>query len=117
MRRSHANASDAPRAGGDAVDRRDHRLAHRPDRPDDRVVALAHLDVERRRVGLFALGEVLPGTERSSRPGQDHGAHRAIGRQRLERLAQRDLHRDGQRVEGLRPVQGECRDGSVDIDA
>ena len=67
-------------AGGDAVDRADDRLVERAHRPDERVVALAELDVERRRVGLEPLLEVLAGTERPAGAGQDDGPDRRVAR-------------------------------------
>ena len=54
-------------AGRHAVDGRDHRLAHGAEGPDDRVVALAELLIERRGVGSLPLRQVLAGTERATR--------------------------------------------------
>ena len=75
------------------------------------------LPPERRGVGLLPFRQVLAGTERTTSTGQDHGPHGAVSRDRLERLAQRDLHRGRQRIERLRPVKGQRRDRACDLDA
>ncbi len=78
MRRSQAKASDGPGPGGDPVDGREHRLGQPAHREDDRVVALADLDVERCRVRREPLPEVLAGAERAARAGEDDGADGGI---------------------------------------
>ena len=104
-------------AGRDAVDRPDDRLVERAHRADDRVVALAQLDGERRGVGLEPLLEVLAGAERAARhrSGRRPGS---TGRARSRRKArqQLDLHRDGQRVERLGPVERDGRDRVGDVE-
>ena len=59
-----------PGPGRDAVDRADDRLVEGAHRADDRVVALAELDGERRGVGLEPLLEVLAGAEGPAGAGQ-----------------------------------------------
>ena len=69
-------------AGGDAVDRRDDRLGQAAHRPDQRVVALADLDVERGGVGLEPLAQVLAGAERPAGAGEDDGPDGRVRRER-----------------------------------
>ncbi len=117
IRRSQANASDAPAPGGHAVDRGNDRLAHRAQGADDRVVALPELLVERRGVRSLALRQVLAGAEGATRTGQDHRADGAVGSDPLELPAQGDLEPHGQGIERLRAIQRERRDRPVDVDA
>ena len=72
---SQAIASEAPAPAATPLIAADDRLRQRAHRADDRVVALADLDAERRGVGLEPLAQVLAGAERTPGAGEDHGAN------------------------------------------
>ncbi len=104
------------RARRDAVDGAHDRLRQRAHGTDDRVVALPELDAERRGIGLEPLLQVLPGAEGSTGTGQDHRANTGVPLQAAERRQELQLHGDGQRVEGVRPVEGDGGDPSLGVD-
>ena len=66
------------RTGRYAVDRSDDGRRQVSDRTDQRVVALAQLDIERGGVGLEALAQILAGTEGTARAGEDDGPDRRV---------------------------------------
>ena len=71
MRRSAAKASDAPAPAATPLTAAMIGWSMARIAPDDRVVALAQLDVERGGVRRGPLGQVLAGAERATGAGQD----------------------------------------------
>jgi hypothetical protein len=63
-----------------------------------------------------ALGEVLAGAEAAPRAGDQQRPHRSIGAHARQRVAQLDVHRRGERVELVGPVERDGGDALADIE-
>ena len=107
----------AARAGGDAVDGRDHRLRQRADLPDHRIVmTLDHAADRARVVHRFMVGQILSGAEAAAGSGEDDGPYRLVAVEIGQRRAQLAEHGEGEGVEPVRPVEGQARDRAVALE-
>ena len=113
IRRSQASARPRPGAGHRAVDHADDDLrmvAHqqrqlmRAAQPLDPVLDGLVAAAQLHRLDVAAGAPAAPG------PGNDDRAAFVVGRKPFERFLQPRRHRRRQRVEPLRPVQGQGRD-------
>ncbi len=108
------------RAGGDAVDRRDHRLGHAGERGHDRVVVV--LDGREELVAaavvqqLDVLLEVLAGAERAAGAGEHHAARRGVVGHLPDDLEQQHLGRHVEAVHRLGPVERDGGDAVGDVE-
>ncbi|MNK84492.1 hypothetical protein D3C87_1043410 [compost metagenome] len=102
-----------------AIDGRDHGLAHGRKVAVARLVVGAPVHVERAhplggadiaRRQHFELVDVHAGAEALAGPGQHHHAHVVVAIDGLHGVAQLGLHDLGQRIELVRPVQGDHGD-------
>ncbi len=107
-------------AGGDAVDRGDHRHRHRAHAQRQRLVEAldrgadvgrlaARLEVRRDR----RIGQVLAGAEAPAAAGEDDAAHGRIGGGRFERGGELGMHRRGEAVERFRAIEGQRPDAGL----
>src|SRR3954467_4142178 len=95
-------------ARGGAVDGGQHRLGHRADAGDDRVIALAQGAADVRAAlgrGVEARLEVGARAERAPVAGDQHGAHVVVDRRLLDRGPQVVRQRPIPGVHGLRTVE------------
>src|SRR4029077_19899656 len=79
-------------------------------------------DIGGRAAGLAVrrdrrIGEILAGAEASAGAGDDDAADAATASRRVERRAQLAVHRAGEAVERLRPVQGQRANAAGIADA
>ncbi len=106
-RRSQAAASWSPPADGVAVEHRDHDLVHVLEAVQgaDPVPVEGLVDTARRQHGA-----IHARAERPARAPHDHHPHVRVAGRRLRRVGQLRGQRQVQRVEHVRPVQGDGGD-------
>jgi hypothetical protein len=98
-----------------ALDRRDHRLGEEPTGRAHRTVAVDRDAVDARAAVLGHRLEVGPGAERAARAREHRGGERVVGLETFAGLDERVGGGAVHRVAGLGAVEGDDRDGAVDL--